>query len=138
MPLLTPLPAFPLAPAFGGTGYAGGAWTSYTPTLSSQSGALSSATATGAYIQIGKLVFVRIHVTITTNGTAAGSIVAGLPVAAKAGVSQAMFGTEANVTAKTLQGIISGSTVIIRNSTDISYPGGDGYALNMIGLYEAA
>lgn len=113
-----------------------GAWAAYTPSVSAGSGSFTSVSATGAYLQMGKTVFVRLHVNITTNGSAAGSVSAGLPVTPKSGVFQSLFGTEANVTAKTLQGIISGSVAIIRN-LDATYPGGNGYSLNLNGSYEA-
>jgi hypothetical protein len=56
-----------------------GAWTGYTPTLSTQGGSLTSASATGAYNQIGKTVWFTIAITITTAGTGTGFIRATLP-----------------------------------------------------------
>jgi len=56
-----------------------GTWTSYTPTLSTQGGSLTSASATGAYNKIGKTVWFTIAITITTAGTGTGFIRATLP-----------------------------------------------------------
>ena len=70
-----------LAVANGGTGDTGTAWASYTPTLSCGAGTLTTSSATGAYKQIGKTVFVRFTATITTNGTCATSLNVSLPAA---------------------------------------------------------
>jgi hypothetical protein len=56
-----------------------GVWTSYTPTMTAQSGTFTTVSATGSYKQIGKTVFYTLEVTITTAGTAAGFIRATLP-----------------------------------------------------------
>lgn len=53
----------------------------FTPTLASVSGSFTSATAIGKYSRRGKLVKVTAQVSITTNGSAAGGIVLGLPFA---------------------------------------------------------
>ena len=55
------------------------AFTSYTPTLTPGSGAFTSATVAGKYKRIGKVCVVKIVVTITTAGTAAGTINVTLP-----------------------------------------------------------
>lgn len=65
--------------ANGGTNYTGGAWTTYTPTITASSGAFTSVSASGSFLTIGKLVHYTCTVTITTVGTAAGSIVLPLP-----------------------------------------------------------
>lgn len=52
----------------------------WTPVVSASTGALGAYTATGKYIKDGKKVMVTIAITITNNGTGAGSLkVAGLP-----------------------------------------------------------
>jgi len=51
-----------------------GAWTSYSPTISTQSGTLTTASASGKYIRIGKLCVVQVEASITTNGTGAGTL----------------------------------------------------------------
>lgn len=56
------------------------AFTSYTPTLTAGGGGtFTSASVTGKYKRIGKVCIVKIVVTITTAGTAAGSLVVSLP-----------------------------------------------------------
>ena len=64
----------------GGTSSA--AWTSYTPTATAGSGAITSYTASGSSYQIGKVVFVRFTVTITNQGTGAGELIVTLPATA--------------------------------------------------------
>lgn len=72
----------------------GGAWTAYTPTLGATAGALTTATATGAYIQIGKTVSFRVFLTLTDKGTATGALTFTLPVAAKSGAAVYAYGDE--------------------------------------------
>lgn len=55
------------------------AWTSYTPTVTASSGTFTTVSATGRYLAIGKTVFVKIAITITTVGTASGIVLATLP-----------------------------------------------------------
>jgi hypothetical protein len=49
------------------------------PTLTSNTGTFTSATVTGTYTKIGRVVIVRVRITITTNGTAAGNTQFTLP-----------------------------------------------------------
>ena len=51
----------------------------YTPTVTAGSGTFTSASATGRYTKIGRMVFVALTVTVTTVGTASGAIVVTLP-----------------------------------------------------------
>jgi hypothetical protein len=60
------------------------AWTTYTPTITSQTGTITTSSATGRYKQIGKTVFVEVDITVTTAGTGAGSLLATLPLTAAA------------------------------------------------------
>jgi hypothetical protein len=116
-----------------------GAWTDFTPTLSSSSGTFTSATvSTAKYIQIGKIVHCRITVSITTNGTAAGVVAVSLPVTAHPSGAFAGCGRENNVTGKMLQ-VIQGSTTFVSIiNYDNTYPGGNGYGLVCSFTYEAA
>lgn len=57
------------------------AWTSYTPTVTSASGTLTSASATGRYKQLGKTIFLEVDATVTTAGTGAGGLRVTLPFA---------------------------------------------------------
>ncbi|MGL3208681.1 hypothetical protein [Bradyrhizobium sp. BR 1433] len=114
----------------------GSAWTAYTPTVTPGSGAFTSVSATGRYLQCGKTVFFSVAVTITTNGTAAGYVSVSLPVITKSAFI--FFGREDGVTGNALQAkTIAVSTALNIFSLTNTYPGGDGYVLIFSGSYEA-
>lgn len=58
------------------------AWTTYTPTITSQTGTITTSSAAGRYQQRGKTVVLQISIVITTVGTGAGSVIATLPLTA--------------------------------------------------------
>jgi hypothetical protein len=113
------------------------AWTAYTPTITAGSGTITTKSATGRYKQIGKTVFIEINITITTNGSGAGSVVATIPITPSAGFF-ILAGRENAATGKMLQGIINGVSTATIFNYDNSYPGADGGSLIMTGVYEAA
>ena len=125
--------------ARGGTGDTGTAWTAYTPTITPGSGSFTTVSASGRYKQIGKTVFLRVTVTITTNGTAGTQVDVSLPVANENAEFQVMNGVEVATTGSALSGIIlkTSSTLRIRRY-DNAYLGGNGAVLVMEGSYEAA
>lgn len=56
------------------------AWTAFTPTLTAATGTITASSATGKYVKIGSVYHCNIQTTITTVGSAAGSLnVAGFP-----------------------------------------------------------
>ena len=114
-------------------------WTIYTPTVIAQTGTFTSVAGAGRYKQIGKTVFLNVIITITTNGSAANNVQFTLPVNAVngTGLSPALNG-RASVSGKQLQGIVFSATQGLVLNYDNSYPGADGEALNISGVYEAA
>lgn len=81
------------------TDLSGAAWTSWTPTLTPQSGSFTTTSTVAASKKIGKTVFFRLKITITTVGTASGYINASLPFAAvNSGSDQAAAGYEEGLT----------------------------------------
>lgn len=88
-----------LAVANGGTGDTGTAWSTYTPSVTAQTGTCTTCAATGRYKQIGKTVFLEIDATVTTVGSATGALFASLPLTAAAnnyvgsGYERALTGT---------------------------------------------
>ena len=74
------------------------AWTSYTPTITSGTGTITTVSATGKYVQFGKTVIARGTVTITTAGTGAAGLFVTVPVTAASG-STAGTAAETNATA---------------------------------------
>jgi hypothetical protein len=79
---------------------------------------------------------VWISITITTNGTAAAYITATVPVTTLAN-NYSITGRENGVTGNMLVGVLAGGGVFIQTYNAL-YPGGDGYLLQMSGVYEAA
>jgi hypothetical protein len=82
--------------------YAPQAWSSWTPTLTAETGGFTLASATGRYIAHGKTIVWQATITITTAGTAAGACIFTLPVAAAA-VSALGSGRENASTGAALQ-----------------------------------
>lgn len=113
-----------------------GAWISYTPIVTTVTGAITTYTATGKYFQIGKLVFVYFTVAITTNGTGANAINATLPVTARADGQQGS-GRE-TVSGKMLVARVTSLTTARVRFYDGTYPGADGNLLECSLVYEAA
>ncbi len=125
--------------ANGGTNDTGTAWTTYTPTVTSGAGTLTTVSANGYYKTLGKTVWIHIAITITTNGTGSADIRFTLPIA------------PANNDDQTLAGILLAAsniatvTYLRKNSTTITpttkydgtYPGGDGNIILIDGTYES-
>ncbi|RTM07399.1 MAG: hypothetical protein EKK31_11590 [Hyphomicrobiales bacterium] len=86
--------------------YEEGTWT---PTITATSGTFTSTSATGSYTKIGRLVSIRVSITITTVGTASGGVVFTLPFTANATGGWGMAGRENASTGKMLQSLILGS-----------------------------
>lgn len=134
------LASTPLPVAQGGTGDTGSAWTAMSGlTVVSQTGTLTTAAATGAWKRLGKTVFFRVRVAITTNGTGATSIqVQNMPfTAGGTTVQQAIIGRETAATGWSLLGYMSsGSTTMAIQKYDATYPAANGYVLEMSGTLE--
>ena len=112
------------------------AWTTYTPTITSQTGAITSASAAGAYLAVGKLIHFCVTVTITTAGTGAGNVILTLP----SGTSKRPFaiaGCETAIGGKQLGGFgaTSGGTHTVRNY-DVTTAIANGAVLTVTGIYE--
>jgi hypothetical protein len=66
------------------TNFPSGAWTSWTPTVASGTGTITTlGTVEGQYQQYGKLVVARFSIQITTKGTAGAELNLSLPVTAR-------------------------------------------------------
>lgn len=126
-----------LSVARGGTGNAGGAWTAFTPTITSGSGTIVTVSASGAYQIVGKLMNVRVTIMITLAGTGAGTLnVTNMPGTAT--VRQFMGGVEDAVAVNTL---VVGKTTAGSTNLEMTYSGGatviaTGARVQMTGAYE--
>jgi hypothetical protein len=127
----------PLSVAQGGTGDTGTAWATATLTVGSTAGTIGAATASVRYKFIGKTVFYVISISITSTGTAAGSlVVSGLPWTFT-GATAAAAGRENSVTGVTVLGSgPSGATYMTVYTYSNGYPGGNGYNLSLSGVAE--
>jgi hypothetical protein len=115
------------------------AWTAFTPGVVAAIGSLTTASATGKYVQIGKTVHFWITITVTTNGTGAGAIDVGLPVTASGTNRVSGCGYRADSGGWALS-ITQLSTTGLRvyKYDAVTYPAGDGAVLVINGTYEAA
>jgi hypothetical protein len=131
-----------VAVANGGTGDTGTAWTTYTPTITVGTGAITTlGTVSGRYKTIGKTLFISVSAGITTNGTAATSFSFSLPagMTVNSGADGYLSGREGLVTGNMLQGRAAASTTVITVLTYANaYPGGDGRRIALSGVIEIA
>jgi hypothetical protein len=110
----------------------------YTPVVEAQSGTITTfGTIIGRYQRIGKTLFIKIGIPITTNGTGSVAVKAYLPSGMLAATSCVIAGRENNLTGNMLQGsIATGSDIISITKYDNTYPGGNGYLLTVSGTIE--
>lgn len=114
-------------------------FTVYTPVITAAAGTFTSVSATGRYRRIGKLIFVQMAVTITTNGTAATYVIATLPLTSlnSTGVVHVLTGKASAVSGKVLAGLVpANSASAIITAADNTYPGSNGETLILSGFYE--
>lgn len=114
-----------------------GAWNTWSPTVSSGSGTITTVGAIVARYQAsGKTTYFSTSVTITTNGSAAGWVNITLPSTAKA--ATVFVGRESQNSFKELQGIVAaGSNLCSIQFYDSTYPGSSGAVIVLSGVYEA-
>jgi len=112
------------------------AWTSFTPVVTSASGSITSYTATGAYTRIGKLCVMRFGVTITTAGTAAGTMFLTIPFNAVASTQMGVARETAAVVF--MSSVTVTSTRFEINKYDNTTPFGSGYFIAGTVSYEVA
>lgn len=112
-------------------------WTTYTPTVTSALGTITTSSATGAYKVVGKTVHFTLSATITTNGTGSSAVRATLPFTA----SNRDFtggGDDAGNTDKGVWWHIQPSSTYLRiKFYDGTYPGSNTAVLVMSGSYES-
>lgn len=113
-------------------------WVEYTPVVSASIGSVTSYTAKGYYAKRGRIIYVRIEINISDNGTGAGFLTATMPTASLGFVGSVFVGRERGVTQKAVTGFIDGGAV--SNMTivfyDGVYPGGAGHIILLSGFYE--
>lgn len=113
------------------------AWTPYTPIVSAGSGTITAATASGAFIALGKTLCMRASVTITTNGTGANSVSVTLPGTFAASSIFALTGKETGNSFKPIYANTGvGSSTISLYNFDNTYPAASGSTLYVGGCFE--
>jgi hypothetical protein len=102
-------------------------WTAYTPTVAAGTGSITTSSASGRYIQIGKFVFVCVSATVTTNGTGGTYITVTTPsgLSSTGNESVSLFRENA-ATGNTGQVRTSGGSFILQTLTN-GYPAANGY-----------
>ena len=111
-------------------------WQSYTPTVTSTVGTITTSSAVGEYqITADRVVNWRAVVTITTNGTGSGVLQIGLPTTAA--VATAFSGVENGLTAKSIGATVSAAANVARcRFADGTYPGANGAVVTINGSYK--
>jgi hypothetical protein len=115
------------------------AWTSYTVTVSAASGTITTYTASGRYLKIGRRVDININITVSNNGTGAAVLIASLPFES-ADFYYNLSGHEIESSGLGLSGTIGPNSATVSISTD-----GNGYpvassgtsVIVVTGAYEA-
>jgi len=111
-------------------------WTAFTPTVTAASGTITSATATGRYIRVGKLCVVQYLVDVTNNGTGSAAMLTSLPFNANSNTCIGS-GREIYVTGNMCQ--IEGQTSTCAwRRYDNAYPAATGYGFRGTFTYEVA
>lgn len=123
--------------------YEEGGWT---PVMASASGSITTQSSSGTYVKVGKVVTVYYRVTLTTVGTASGSmLVTGLPFSATNSGGSAMIGTNiarenasTGVTYQASVGPNATQIALFTLSTNTNPPWTNGYVYTGSMTYETA
>jgi hypothetical protein len=116
------------------SGHGFGIWTAWTPTITSNSGTLTTVSGSGRYCRINNLIVGRLQIFITTNGTGATFIEATLP----AGITPVNFTAGGGVGSfREYQSIGFSGAIALLSTTkfmltkyDGTYPGGTNYGMH--------
>lgn len=115
------------------------AWVEGAVTPTSSSGAFTTATAVRSYLKRGRFCFVSFTVTVTTIGTAAGTLQVPLPFAEGLGKGFVFVGSRNNPDGAAVTGIVSGGSstlnILLYNGT---FPVTSGQAITISGHYAIA
>ena len=125
-----------------GLAWNSGAWTAYTPTITTATGSFTTVSAAGRYQRIGKTCLVEFTLNITTNGTAGTVTYLTLPFVALGGSPTPYWvGACAEFNVVGTNGFVKigggGNTLYFQNTTS-GYLGGNGYYIGGSIEYEVA
>lgn len=136
--LVTPDIGVATATSLNGVTINNNALTTYTPTVTTDAGALSSYTITGRWKQLGKLVYFKVKLIITTDGTTGATYISiSLPTNATTDI-WSIPGREYQNTGKVINGHIGSGTQgsVFLRYYDNTYPGANGNSFVLSGWYE--
>ncbi len=93
------------------------AWTSYTPTITSQNGTITTSSGEGYYTRVGKMCAIYVRANVITAGTGTGYLRVTVPFTARGIIEQIGIGRETAANGKALTAKIAASD----NAMDIIY-----------------
>ena len=93
------------------------AWTSYTPTITSQSGTITTSSGEGYYTRVGKMCAIYVRANVITAGTGTGYLRVTVPFTARGIIEQIGVGRETAANGKALTAKIAASD----NAMEIIY-----------------
>ena len=105
---------------------------SSTPTVTSGTGTITTASASLTYTKNGRLIAFRCTVTVTTNGTGATDVRFTLPFTAAVRTAIYGYGISSGIG---MAGYVSGSTAVFV-AADGTYPVADGHIVEIAGHFE--
>jgi hypothetical protein len=109
--------------------YEEGTWT---PTLISNTGTITSYTSSGRYTKIGRFILAQIRIDITNNGTGAGTLrVGSFPFSAPNALALTGATREDTVVGFGIVGSGQSTTEMVLTKTDGTYPGGTNYGFTL-------
>lgn len=114
------------------------AWTAWTPSVSSVTGTITSASGSGAWYRVGRLITWHAVLIITTNGTGATAVQFTLPVNSVGTSDNIGAGRNMTSTGKSLNVTNLSASVAQVLNYDNTYPAASGDSLSISGNYEAA
>jgi hypothetical protein len=85
-----------------------GSWQPYTPTVTSSVGSFTTLNVTASYQTIGQTVVFQMIIDILAVGSAAGTLIASLPLTTAPGTAFVMPGRETAITGKMCQAYVGG------------------------------
>lgn len=135
--LVTPVLGVATATSINGVTLDNTAWTSYTPTITAQTGSIPTLSASGRYKQIGKTILLQVTVSVGAGGTAVGNIFATLPFTANSSGTWVGGSYEYSVTGNGgISAVLtSATTLTIKNISAATY-WVNGYAVAASVAYE--
>ncbi len=82
-------------------------WTSYTPTITAQTGTITTSSGEGYYTRVGKMCAVYLRANVITIGTGSGALIVTAPFTARGVIEQIGVGRETQTNGKSLTATIA-------------------------------